>query len=193
VIAHVSSRVVCLIAGLGILVIAAGCAGGSNNVTTYVAQVSGTVTFERVPATATGLDYDEASIIDSPARGVLVEALVRGSPVASTYTDDAGAYALTVETTGLSRAEIRVSSIMDRSFGALVEVYRNGEVVDVVEAVIEREGAVVMDFDLESGWTGAGYGNERVAGAFAMAAYLLQGPSIQRTMATPTLEEHGGL
>src|SRR6187401_2166875 len=71
----------------------AGCGGGGNAdpAAPATVQLSGQVTFDRVPAVARqGLVY--AQTVAQPARGVTVELLQAGAVRSSTTTDATGAY-----------------------------------------------------------------------------------------------------
>jgi len=96
----------------------AGCGGGSESTTppplavTTTAppqsaastMISGTVSFDRVPHTATsGLDY--ANTTQAPIRGAVIEAVdASGTVISRSLSDDQGQYSLTVA----SNAQIRL-------------------------------------------------------------------------------------
>jgi len=130
--------------------------------------LEGTVTFQRVPVTASGLDY--GAIADEPAGNVLVQ-LQRpdGSAIAgaSAVTDRNGRYRMEV----LGDADYRLAVVAELRRGSriLADVVVDSAVLEYGRALSLGDDDRRIDFDLSAGWTGGGYDDgERVAGAFAI-------------------------
>lgn len=152
----------------------AGCGGGASADETALPPsvvVSGAITFDRVPISGNALDYTGIEAV--PARGVTVQALADGQVLASTSTDDAGAYALSVPA---DTAEVTVR--------VLAEMRRDGtpgwdyRVVDNTagDALFVLEGRTLaiartdqtLNLHAPSGWDGSAYTAPRSAAPFAI-------------------------
>ncbi|MFT7388867.1 MAG: hypothetical protein ACI8VC_002124 [Candidatus Endobugula sp.] len=136
--------------------------------------ISGTISYERVPFSATtggGLDY--ANIQTLPARGVVVQALGASDCVInSTFTDNSGAYSLNV--TANADVKIRARAQTVNTVGATwdFEVLDNTEsnalyVLDG-QSVDSGSDNSVRNLTAASGWTGSSYGAARSAAPFAI-------------------------
>src|SRR5690554_4675354 len=95
-----SSASCAVLASVAMAHLLAGCggSGGGGSASAGTAPppvvISGTITFDRVPASGSGLDY--TGVVAAPARGVTVQALADGRVIASGSTDETGRYTLTV-------------------------------------------------------------------------------------------------
>lgn len=135
-------------------------------------KITGTVTFDRVPfgTTNTGLDY--SNITKTPVVWATVEAISNSVVVASTITDTLGKYSLTVDPN--IQLFIRVKAEMKKTGTPSrdVEVVDNtkGKAIYAMDGSSVNSGVtdLVVDLNADSGWTGAGYGNTRVAAPFAL-------------------------
>ena len=150
--------------------------GGDNQPTPGAdATVTGTVTFDLVPTANVGgvwqLDY--ASTRSAPARGVTVQILRSGSVVASTTTDDNGAYSLTTPSNQNIVVRARAEMIRAGSPGWTVGVTDNTQgdglyVEDSATFLLGASGAT-QDLHAASGWSGSSYtAATRDAGPFAI-------------------------
>jgi hypothetical protein len=136
-------------------------------------QVSGRITFDRVPVdpVTNGLDY--AATRAEPARRVRVEAVgADGRVLAEASTDDTGRYAF--EVAAGQSIRVRVSALMRRT-GAPAWDFRvvdntSGNLLYAMESEAVALGAPVETINLraDSGWDGAGYSGPRVAAPFAI-------------------------
>ncbi|MEO8464083.1 MAG: hypothetical protein ABI640_01975 [Gammaproteobacteria bacterium] len=152
-----------------------GCGGGSDPApsppTPVPVTLQGTVTFDLVPAVAgRGLDYPQT--VERPARGVTVEVVAAGTVLASTATDSAGHYSVTV--TPNTEASLRVRAEMVRA-GAPSWDFRvvdnvNSDALFTLAGVAFNTGTADLGRDLHagSGWTGSAYSAPRSAAPFAI-------------------------
>jgi hypothetical protein len=127
------------------------------------ATVSGTVTFDVVPTANIGgvwqLDY--ASTHNAPARGVTIQILRSGSVVATTTTDDTGAYSLSTPSNQNIVVRARAEMIRTGSPSWAVRVTDNTQgdglyVLDSSTFLLGANGAT-QDLHGASGWTGSTY------------------------------------
>jgi hypothetical protein len=136
-------------------------------------MVDGTVTFDLVPAVAgTGLDY--AHITPSPARGVTVEAVnaATSAVLASSVTDAAGHYSLSVaaNTEVLIRARAELERTEAPAWDVRVVDNTSNDALYVLDSPQFSTGSDDQTRDLHaaSGWDGAAYSSERAAAPFAI-------------------------
>lgn len=143
--------------------------------------VSGTVTFDKVPGSATGVGLDYANLTQAPARAVLVEAVQtsdRTTVAASGSTDAAGHYSLEVPAnTGLF---LQVKAEMVRT-GTPAWHYRvldntQGNALYAITGADFDSGAASSQHDLNaaSGWGGSSYTGSRDAAPFAILDTVYQ-------------------
>ena len=127
------------------------------------ATVSGTVTFDLVPTANIGgvwqLDY--ANVRSAPARGVTIQILRSGTVVASTTTDDTGAYSLTTPSNQNIVVRARAEMIRSGSPGWTVRVADNTQgdglyIVDSSTFLLGANGAT-QNLHAASGWSGSSY------------------------------------
>ncbi len=134
-------------------------------------QISGTVTFDRVPFGAVNMGLDYNNIIKTPVIWATVEAIANGQVIASTLTDIEGKYSLTVEPN--IELFIRIKAEMKKTTPPKrdVEVVdnTNSKAIYAMDGTSFNSGVVdsVVDLNADSGWTGSNYGNTRVAAPFA--------------------------
>lgn len=172
---------------LGLTAVCAACGGGGGGsaspapdlpVTACASgglQLSGTITYDRVPSDpqTSGLNYNNT--LRSPARQIAVQLLNGNDTVcASTKTDDAGRYSFTVaENLNLklrARAELQQSGAGQANWSVQVVDNTQGSALYVADSAVASTGTSnsVRDLHLPSGWTGNGYGNPRTAAPFAI-------------------------
>jgi hypothetical protein len=135
--------------------------------------IDGTVTFDLVPAVAAvGLDY--AHTTPSPARGVTVQAVnaTTFTVMASTETDAAGHYALSVapNTDVLVRARAELERTGPPGWDVSVVDNTAADSLYVLDSPRFSTGAADQTRNLHaaSGWDGAAYSGERAAAPFAI-------------------------
>lgn len=140
--------------------------------TTPVA-LSGTATYESVPNLNGRLVYADTAV--KPVRGAFVEVLdaASGNQLATTSTDDNGAYSASVP--GNTNVIVRVRAQLTRT-GALpswdVTVRDNTQssaIYSMQSSVFSTGGAALTrDLRAASGWGGSSYTSQRVSGPFAI-------------------------
>lgn len=156
-----------------------GSGGGSDEPTTPgptgpQVTLSGTISYTRVPYAADGfgLDYDNA--VDTPARGVVVEALSASDAVlGSTVTDASGAYSLSVaENTDVRvRAKAQLLKTGTPAWDVKVTDNTQGNALYSLTGALANSGTADSSRDLlaPSGWDGSSYSGTRAAAPFAIA------------------------
>ncbi|MGD8533059.1 MAG: PKD domain-containing protein [Gammaproteobacteria bacterium] len=137
-------------------------------------EITGRVTFDRVPHDAAGgLDYD--ATFAAPARGVTVEALDAGVVViASATTDDSGNYALTVPLQTTVSLRVKAQMIRAGTPGWDFRVVDNTN-ADALYALVgapfdSGTADLVVDLNARSGWdpSAQAYTSTRSAAPFAI-------------------------
>ena len=140
--------------------------------TSTLVTVSGTVSYDAVPNPGGALIYESTSA--RPVRGATVEALDAASAViASGITDATGKYAVTVPSN--IQIVVRVKAQLAQSgsgasFDVSVRDNTQSEALYVLDSTPFSSGGAASTRDLRaaSGWTGTGYGSQRVAAPFAI-------------------------
>ena len=164
---------------------ACGGSGGSDDPPPPAGDVtiSGRITFDRVPFSSTldgGLDF--ANPVESPARGVIVEIIdtSAGAILASTSTNEAGEYAMTVPRD--RNVRVRAKAQMRRTgaapswnFRVLNNTNRGALYALDSEAFDSGTANVTRNLHAASGWNGTTYVNsERAAAPFAILDTVYQ-------------------
>jgi len=157
---------------------ACGGGGGGGGSPPSNQTVSGRITFDRVPFSATtgnGLDYSQTA--EAPARRVVVEALgSNGVVIATTATDDNGNYSLQVRSSTNVRIRAKAQSVVSStpaapaSWNVSVRDNTNGSALYVLDSAVFNSGtsAQVRNLRAASGWGGASYTSTRAAAPFAV-------------------------
>jgi hypothetical protein len=142
--------------------------------------ISGTITYDFVPFNANRIGLNYGAITQRPARGVVVEAAdSAGAVVATTETDSAGAYALTLGS-GLdlriqARAQLRRTQLGTWDIAVRDNTAGNAAYL-LVGAVANTGGAdSSRSLNAPSGWGGAGYTGVRAAAPFAILDSIYDG------------------
>jgi hypothetical protein len=140
--------------------------------------VSGRITFDRVPPSATlgnGLDYSQT--VEKPARRVVVEALgSSGSVIATTASDDNGNYSLQVPASTSVKIRAKAQSVVasttaaPASWSVSVRDNTNGSALYVLDSAAFNSGTAAQTRNLRaaSGWGGSSYTSTRAAAPFAV-------------------------
>jgi hypothetical protein len=160
----------------------AGCGGGSAGpacagvaVVSGAVVVSGTATYDSVPANSSGVGLNYSATTQKPIRGAPVQLLSSsGTTVASTTTSELGAYSMSVSTaqtcmTVRVRAELKRSGGSgDRDFSVLDNT--NGNALYVLDSAsfTPTAAATTQNLRAASGWGGSGYTGARSAAPFAI-------------------------
>ena len=147
------------------------------NLTTKTVELKGTVTYDSVPTSATGLDY--AHTIEKKVRGAVVKIIdANGNLLAETVTDANGNYAITVTGT---RAKVRVyaklykaPSNSQSSWDFKVQDNADGNAQYVIEGELLPLKDKVRDLRANSGWGGSSYSSPRAAAPFAILDVVYQ-------------------
>ncbi len=135
--------------------------------------ISGAVTFDLVPLNpaTNGLDY--SAITQSPARGIIVEALdAGGSVLDTTVTNGSGQYSVTVNsnTNVRIRARARMTESNIASWTVTVRDNTNSDADYVLDGSLTSSGAAnsTRNLNAASGWGGSSYTGTRAAAPFAL-------------------------
>jgi len=138
------------------------------------ATVSGTVTFDLVPTASVGgvsqLDY--ANTRSAPARGVVIQVISGSNLLATTTTDDTGAYSITAPSNGnvfvRARAELNRAGSPGWRVGVLDNTQGDGLYVLDSDTFLLGANGATRDLHAASGWGGSSYTSERAAAPFAI-------------------------
>ncbi|MBU2887023.1 hypothetical protein KO507_14730 [Gilvimarinus agarilyticus] len=134
-------------------------------------DITGTVTYDRVPVTSTGLDY--ANTYEQPVRAAVVNLVdSSGQILANTETNDAGSYSFTIDANTLVKIQVEARSQRTGTprWHLRVEDNTNDNALYVLEGALFNSGSSHSNRDLHapSGWTGNSYGDVRSAAPFAI-------------------------
>ena len=156
--------------------------GGSDNTPTppappTVSKLSGTVTYDSVPATQNGLDY--ASTKKLPVRGAVVEAYdASDSVLASTHTDETGAYQLELKPGSQVKIRVQARLLQTGSWDVAVRdntapAYAIKPDTAPVYALVSSsqnmdEASKVLNLHAASGWLNGKYAAARSAAPFSI-------------------------
>jgi hypothetical protein len=142
--------------------------------------VSGKITFDRIPFdAAAGNGLNPNAPIESPARGVIVEAVAGTSVLATAITSAAGDYSLDVPSN--TQIVIRAKAQMLKSDAAPTWNFRvlnntNSDALYALESAAFSSGATSSTRNLRaaSGWGGVSYTGTRAAAPFAVLDTVYQ-------------------
>jgi len=192
-----SSRLSHALAALGLLVLSA-CGGGGDGPTGgtptppgQTVVISGKITFDRIPFKTTGQGLDPNQPVESPARGVIVEALSSSATLASTTTDTSGNYSLNVPAS--TQVKIRAKAQMTKTGTAPTWDFKvlnntNSDALYVLDGSFADSGTAASTRNLRaaSGWNGTTYVDDnRAAAPFAILDTAYQAQQLVLT-AVPT-------
>jgi hypothetical protein len=136
--------------------------------------LNGTVTFDLVPTANIGgvwqLDY--ANTDSAPARGVVIQIVNGSTAVATTTTDDTGAYTVTVASNQnvfvRARAEMSRAGAPGWHVGVTDNTQGDGLYVLDSDTFLLGAGGATRDLHAASGWGGSSYTSTRSAAPFAI-------------------------
>src|SRR4051812_1205801 len=153
---------------LCVLAALAACGGGSGGGGSGGRALAGTVTFDKVTSTTTGLDY--SAIVKRPVRGAdvtVVEAANSNNVLASAVTGDDGHYSLSWSTSGPASVKVVVFA---RTASPKIFVEDNtsgGAVYAISSSTVDASTISTVDLAAPSGWTGTAY-SSRASAPFAV-------------------------
>ena len=138
------------------------------------ADISGKITYDNVPHSASthGLDY--SNTVRAPIRGVVVEAIENGSVIASSPVDNQGNYLMVIEMDKTIKLRVRselINSTEDQRRGSWnVKVVDNTNqkavyVLESPEFKISKE-LLTKNLHAASGWNNSSYASTRSAAPF---------------------------
>jgi len=159
---------------------------GTNSVTTTIevasaitATISGTITYDSVPVSISGLDY--GSTTQKAVRGAVLEIVDVLGNVLNTVqvdTDNTGAYSVTVDGT---MVKVRVLAKLYKapaggasSWDFQVKDNTNSNALYVMEGSLASLSQNSRNLNAPSGWGGSSYTSTRVAGPFALLDVVYQ-------------------
>ena len=149
-------------------------------------KLTGVITYDFVPHTqSSGLDYARTEA--RPARGVVVEALdAAGDVIASTQSDESGAYSFTLGTDIDVRLQVKSQLYSDGVAKWDFQVTDNtqGNQIYALQGSLASTGETATqsrDLHAAHGWTGQGYEGPRAAAPFAIldSVYLAKQSFVQ--------------
>jgi hypothetical protein len=149
--------------------------GGGNNPPANPGPVTGRISYDKVPFSAFGSGLDYNSVIDAPVRGAVVEAIdnANGTTIlATTATDANGSYSLSPPNGSnfflRVKAQLLQMGVPGWNFRILNNT--NNDALYVMQSTPRPYNGSAMTLNLraDSGWTGAGYTQERVAAPFSL-------------------------
>jgi hypothetical protein len=174
--------------------------GGSAPPSGPEVALSGTITFDRVPTANSGgvwqLDY--ANTESAPARGVTVDIMSGSNLLATTTTDDTGAYSVNAPSNGnvFVRARAEMTRVGSPGWNVGVTDNTRGDALYVLDSdtfFLGPDGAS-RDLHAASGWGGSSYASARAAAPFAILDTVYDAMQFvlgsEPALAFPDLEIH---
>jgi hypothetical protein len=150
-----------------------GCMGDDPSPSGDGVEISGTITYDRVPATFTygvaKLDYD--AIVAKPVKYVTVKALdEQGNVIKETQTDKKGHYSLFVNKNQNVKIRVYARLFKEGRWDVSVVDNTNMKSLYVMEGAYHSSGTKhnIRNLHAKSGWQGDGYHAPRVAAPFAI-------------------------
>ena len=147
----------------------AACGGGSNGGgPNDVRSLTGTITFDKVPSTAAGLNY--GAVVQRPVRGAdvsVVEAANTNNVLGSAVTGNDGHYALTWPRSGPAAVKV---VLFARTASPKIFVEDNtssGAIYAIASGTVDAGTTTSLDLNAPSGWTGSSY-SARSSAPFAV-------------------------
>ena len=166
------------------------CGGGGGGVAEVPATIplSGKVSFDQVPNPNGGLAYEAST--SQPVRGAAVDVIDSASAtvVASTTTDELGAYATLAPPDRMVSVRVRAQASHNGPDGSwdvsIRDNTRDGAVYAMESpAFTVQRAALTRDLHAGSGWGGASYTGPRVAAPFAILDAIHRAMAKVRTVA----------
>jgi hypothetical protein len=140
---------------------AGGC-GAGQAASTVGRVLSGSASYERVPALPTGLDY--AHQVRLPIRGAVVELLAAGSTLATTTSDDSGRFSLSWTGPAVVTVRVKAQTLVP---AIRVEDPTAGNALYSLDSCIDS-AATTPELLAASGWGGSSYTSRRASAPFAI-------------------------
>ncbi len=185
---------------LGLTFVLVGCGGGGGGgsslpidaPSTGSVTISGTVTYDLVPANADhiGLDYD--AIRKEVVKGVRVDAIdIINKSLASTVTDSSGHYTFSVPNNTKMKIRVSAKMLQTGTPGWDVKVIdnTNNNALYVMEGALSSSGISNSQRHLNasSGWDGTAYTSTRTAAPFAVLDNVYKSMQIVLSANTNTI------
>lgn len=174
----------CLCLGL----VGCGGGGGKSDTPPPPRSLSGSITYDKVPASDAGLDY--AGTVTKPVRGATVELMAGTTVVATTTSDASGRYAFTWPATGPGNVAVRIKALTSQPVIRVEDNTSGDALYAMVSPVIDNNTVTTLNLNAPSGWGGTSYTGARVAAPFAIldAAYTCARAFMaERTVTFPDL------
>lgn len=151
-----------------------------------IVTLSGAVTYDFVPHDNTLIGLDYTATTRKAGRGLVVELLDANNLVlATTITDNGGAYSFAVERNALVKVRVKAQLLNNQSPAWNFKVTDNtsGNNLYAMDGslVAASEVSAVRNLHAGSGWSGEGYTQPRVAAPFAILDSILLG--VERVVA----------
>jgi hypothetical protein len=144
-----------------------GCGGGgSDKQTPPPRTLSGTLAYDKVPASASGLDY--AATYAMPIRGATVELMDGSTIAATTASDSAGHYAFSWPASGPSIVVVRVKALTSQPVIRVEDNTAGDALYAMVSPAVNNDTVTTLNLNAPSGWGGSSYTGARVAAPFAV-------------------------
>lgn len=152
----------------------AACGGGGDAPPAYSGPVvlSGTATYDSVPASASGVGLDYAATTARPIRGATVQLLdANGQVLGTTRTDAQGQYTFSLASAQPVQVRVRAElKPADGLYDVTVRDNTQGDALYTLDSGVfsPPEAVVTRDVRAASGWGGASYTEARAAAPFAI-------------------------
>jgi len=147
--------------------------GGSPTSNATTTDISGKVTYDRVPHNLySGLDY--ANTIEKPVRGAVIEAVdASGKILAETILDDAGQYKFTVDASTEVRVQVKAQLRSDTAAHwdfRVTDNTKNNQLYALQGSLVSSGSNSQQTRNLHAphGWSGQTYDGDRAAAPFAI-------------------------
>ncbi len=149
--------------------------------------LSGTVTYDSVPATASGLAY--GATVAKPVRGAVVEVVAGAQVLGSATTSQLGAYS--ISWTGTSAVAVRVRA---QTLSPPMRVQDNTTQPEPAlyaldSGPVDASATTNLNLRASSGWTGSSYGAPRAAAPFAILDAMVSAAAAFSAVRSPAFPE----
>jgi len=148
--------------------------------TAPIITLSGQITFDLVPHNTSTNGLNHTATSQEPVRGATVELLDSGATtiIDTTTSDSDGNYSFVVtpQTDYVVRVKAEMKQSGTPSWDFTVVDNTNSQALYSMDSAVQSVGAqsVTLNINADSGWTGAGYGNPRIAAPFAILKSVYQ-------------------
>jgi hypothetical protein len=163
-------------------------AGGAGGSSTGPFTLSGIVSYERVPYSASDQGLNYADVAARPIRGASVRVVGAqdNAELGRTVSGDDGAYTVTYE--GTSRVKLWIYAETDLPKITVADNTAEGAVYVLESAEIDAATTPEIDVTATTGWDGAAYSGARQSAPFAVLDSAYEAARRFRTEVTPAPE-----